>query len=213
MGTAWYKAPRPSAYKGNLAAGLGLGALGLVDTHLIGMAVESGIRAIAKGNVPEWGVDAGRIVGKLAIGSGVSWLIAKGSGKTLYGQFHQAGVLLNVGLDAAGTLIKHILRATSPVSMPAKRMRQNGLDPVSLFGFGEIANAYAESQVHQALAMGHNLIVLQGSDGSYALGDKVAQKILLRGEGKQIRAVVGAAMRATRKGANGLGEDYSVEEL
>jgi len=216
VGGVWYKAPPLSAYRGNLIAGVGLGLLGVVDTQVVGMGVESMVRSFSGGKIPEAGVDAIRILGKIGGGSAISYMIGRFSGKTLYAQFHQAGVIVNVILDVIGTVIKYLVRGSAGIKMPAARAsakaRTSGLDPVTLLGLGEISNAYGEFKLFEAVSLGHNLVVLRGNDGSYALGDPVAKEIVLRGDRKYVTAVVGDVMSARRKNASGFGEDYSIEQ-
>jgi hypothetical protein len=207
------------------------GVGGLAATSLIGMGLEYGInKAIEKVDMPaeqkEYLVDAGRIFGKLALGSMVSWGMGKYVLKNnVAAKTWQAGAYISVGLDVAGTILKYVTRSTSQVKLgaPIRGPLNLGGYAVNVFGLGQLGNWWYENQIRDAIYKTGRVDVVGNEKGEIGVLHPGTGKVILAGPEKQMAGILGAIERAVVKAGYsehghgmdpvvpGLGEMISVE--
>jgi hypothetical protein len=176
------------------------------------MAIDYGMGKVQQ--IPEWGRDAGRIVGKLAIGTMLSYGVANVTHNQTYGKIHQLGVYINTGLDVAGTLYKWAIRSfgktqfkitgTAGYVQPMTPMRVAG----NLMGFGSIMGALDEQKLAEALSA-DGLVVAEGEHGKVAIASATTGEIIVSGPIGSMKPVIQSVKGFALKGE--IGEDISIE--
>jgi hypothetical protein len=184
------KLPKMSALKSERRKGTVIlsGAVGLIDTGLVGMAVNYGLAGV---ELPEWQRDTGRIVSKVFFGTLMSYGVQKSTKNTTFAQAHQVGVYINTGLDVIGTVLKYAQRGdyklTSGIVPPMTLKTVAG----EMFGVGSIMNALGEAKIGKALTNG-GIVVAQGDNGQLALAEAGTGNILLSGPADGMKSVIDA---------------------
>jgi hypothetical protein len=143
---------------------IGVTALGLIDTSLIGMATD--YACDQTGKCAEWQKDTVRLVTKLGVGTALSYGVDKAANS--FGRYHQIGVYIGTGLDIIGTVIKYG-RRNWKVSGIGYQIPMTPMNTVGkIFGLGSILTAVGEAKVARSLEQG-GLIVARGDNGDMAL--------------------------------------------
>jgi len=183
--------PKLTGYTQEPMYAFGVGLLGIVDTGLIGMALDAGCSKFAC----QWKKDACRIVGKIGFGTLVSYAVSKGTHKPYLGQYHQMGVYFNTILDVVGTIAKHYLASKQPKSTPEVTQTgyynspmTAGTAAMNILGFGQINNALGQSKINKALATG-GIVVAKGDNGQVALANTKGE-ILVSGPADAMQPVI-----------------------
>jgi hypothetical protein len=216
----WYSIPSMGMIKAKPWHTLGYGILGLVDTSLIGMGIDYLTEKLSTGekpvDIPEYGKDAVRIIGKLAGGSAISYMISRKDGT--YASAHQLGVYVSTAFDVVGTSYKYINRYLQGAK-PAETLKQ----PVSpeqpaklagaILGFGSIIDAYDEQKLLKALKM-DGVVVGSDGNGRLALASAGTGNIIVQGSVQNVQPLIQKLKRVMFKqndGKGGMGEDISIE--
>jgi len=191
---------------------------GLVSTSLIGMGVEYGMKQ-AKLDKEEWMVDAGRIFGKLAIGSIVSYGIGKATKSNVAAKTWQTGVYIATGLDIVGTVFKYAQRSIKGVKFGGaiRAPMTTGNILMGAFGIGSIQQAYFEGQIADAIIKTGRVEIVGNEKGHIGLMHPGTGKIILSGPEKQMAPILGAVQKIMvktgqdREEDRGFGEDITIE--
>lgn len=209
--------PTMSELKAKPLYSVGFGLLGLVDTGLVGMAMDYGLGKVEQ--IPEWGRDAGRIIGKIAVGTLMSHGVSKITHNQSYGKIHQLGVYINTTLDVIGICLKYGQRMLGEtkfkVSGGGYKAPINFQHPVRLagtiLGFGSILGAWDERKLVQALRA-DGLVVAEGENGQLAIANATDGAILLSGSPSSMAPVIKSVKGFVIGSETGeVGEDISIE--
>lgn len=187
--------PKWRSYKADPMKGAVVTTLGIVDTSLIGYGVDYALRQVKFFKNKEMALDGIRIASKFGIGSLVSIGVSHIARSGEVGRQHQLGVYISTIADGVGTVAKYVIRKIKGIAseslMPQLPMSGLGNIALNTFGMGQIAQAFGEYKVWNAIGNGQGIVIGQDEGtGEIALLNGQSGEVLMKGDAVSIGEII-----------------------